>query len=150
MKVYCMFSLESPQQGDFNEYTQYTISQKENHLKTSQICNYGICSKGPKYEFETAVVKEPSVFEPLKSHCTFFRCSNFLFFIFASHLIRKETSFLPYEQILSFQGRVHCGTASLSKKANRKSWKLFPFVKWQKNNICIPDHLELEPISYAN
>ena len=27
MKVYCMFSLESPQRGDSNKYTQYTISQ---------------------------------------------------------------------------------------------------------------------------
>ena len=25
MKVYCVFSLELPQQGDSNEYTQYTI-----------------------------------------------------------------------------------------------------------------------------
>ena len=25
MKVYCVFSLESPQRGDSNEYTQYTI-----------------------------------------------------------------------------------------------------------------------------
>ena len=33
MKVYCVFSLESPHQGDSNEYTQYTISQykKENY-----------------------------------------------------------------------------------------------------------------------
>ena len=58
MKVYCVFSLESPQRGNSNEYTQYTISQykKENHPKLSQICNNGICSKGPKNEFETAVV----------------------------------------------------------------------------------------------
>ena len=72
MKVYCVFSLESPQRGDSNEYTQDTMSQckKENHPKSSQICNYGICSKGPKNEFETAVVNEPSVFEPLKFHCT--------------------------------------------------------------------------------
>ena len=66
-----MFSLESPPRGDSNEYTQYTIYQckKENHPKSSQICNYGICSKGPKNEFETAVVNEPSEFEPLKFHC---------------------------------------------------------------------------------
>ena len=25
MKVYCVFSLESPPRGDSNEYTQYTI-----------------------------------------------------------------------------------------------------------------------------
>ena len=27
MKVYCVFSLESPQRADSNEYIQYTISQ---------------------------------------------------------------------------------------------------------------------------
>ena len=63
-----MFSLESPQRGDSNEYVQYTISQykKENHPKLSQICNCRMCSKGFKKEFETAVVNEPSVFKPLK------------------------------------------------------------------------------------
>ena len=52
MKVYCVFLLESPQRGDSNECTQYTISQykKENHPKLSQICNYGICSKGQSQE----------------------------------------------------------------------------------------------------
>ena len=66
-----MFSLESPQRGDSNEYTQNTISQykKENHPKLSQICNYGFCSKGLMNEFETAVVNEPSVFEPLNFYC---------------------------------------------------------------------------------
>ena len=61
MKVYSVFSLESPQRGDSNEYTQNTISQyiKENHPKLFQICNYGICSKRLKNEFETAVVNEP-------------------------------------------------------------------------------------------
>ena len=32
MKVHCMFSLESPQRGDSNEYTQYTISQYEKEI----------------------------------------------------------------------------------------------------------------------
>ena len=73
MKVYCVFSLESPQRGDSNEYTQYTIFhyKKENIPKLSQICNYGICSKGLKNEFKTAVVNKPSVFELLKFYCTF-------------------------------------------------------------------------------
>ena len=73
MKVYCVFSLESPQRGDSNEYTQYTIFQykKENIPKSSQIFNYGICSKGLKNELETVVVNEPSVFEPLKFYCIF-------------------------------------------------------------------------------
>ena len=81
IKVYCVFSLESPQRGDSNVYIQYTISQykKENHPKLSQICNYGICSKELKNEFETAVVNELSVFEPLKFYCIlYFRfwCPN--------------------------------------------------------------------------
>ena len=47
--------------------TQYHFQyKKENHPKLSQICSYGIFSKGLKNEFETAVVDEPSVFEPLK------------------------------------------------------------------------------------
>ena len=75
-----MFSLESPQRGDSNEYTQYTISQykKETHTKLSQICNYGISSKGPKNGFKTVVVNEPSVFEPLSSSTVFCYCSDAL------------------------------------------------------------------------
>ena len=71
MKVCCVYSLESPQRGDSNEYIQYTISQYEKkNPQLFQICSYGIWSKGPKNEFETAVVNEPSVFEPLKFYCT--------------------------------------------------------------------------------
>ena len=36
MKVYCLFSLESPDQGDSNEYTQYTIF----NIKKTIILNY--------------------------------------------------------------------------------------------------------------
>ena len=32
MKVYCVFSLESPHRGDSNEYTQYTIFGKEKKI----------------------------------------------------------------------------------------------------------------------
>ena len=69
MKLYCVFSLESPHRGDSNEYIQYTIL----NMKKKIILNYpksaaiGFCSKGLKNEFETAVVNEPPVFEPLKS-----------------------------------------------------------------------------------
>ena len=67
MKVYCVFSLESPHRGDSNENTQYTVfNMKKKHPKLSQICSYGIFSKGLKNEFESAVVNEPLVFEPLK------------------------------------------------------------------------------------
>ena len=41
----------------------------ENHPKLTQICSYGIFSKGLKNEFETARVNEPSGFEPLKFYC---------------------------------------------------------------------------------
>ena len=60
-----MFSLELPQRGDSNEYTQYTffIIKKENPLKLSQICRYGIFSKGLKNELETTVVNESSMFK---------------------------------------------------------------------------------------
>ena len=36
MKVYGVFSLESPHRGDFNEYTQYTIL----NMKKKKIPNY--------------------------------------------------------------------------------------------------------------
>ena len=77
MKIYCVFSLESPQRGDSNEYTQYTISQykKEIRPELSQICNYGICSMGPKNEFEPAMVNELSVLEPLKFCCNCCACN---------------------------------------------------------------------------
>ena len=44
--------------------------KKKKHPKLSQICSYGIFSKGPKNEFERAVVNEPSVFELLKFYCS--------------------------------------------------------------------------------
>ena len=73
MKVYCVFSLESPHHGDSNEYTQYTIFniRKKTTLNyLSQICSYGIFFPWDKNKVETAVVNEPSVFEPLKVYCT--------------------------------------------------------------------------------
>ena len=71
LKVCCVFSLESPHRGDSNEYTQYTIFNikkkiTQNYPKSAAM---GFCSKGLKNEFETAVVNEPSVFEPLKFYC---------------------------------------------------------------------------------
>ena len=70
-----MFSLESPHRGDSNEYTQHAIISIKEHMilnyhKYNNVCSYGICSKGLKNEFETSVVNEPSVFEPLKFYCT--------------------------------------------------------------------------------
>ena len=70
-----MFTLESPHQGDSNEYTQYTIfnMNKKNTLNYPKSVAMFFFSKGLKNEFETAVVNEPSVFEPLKFYCIQFR-----------------------------------------------------------------------------
>ena len=78
-----MFTLESPLRGDSNEYTQYIIFQyeKEKHPKLSQICSYGIFSKGLKNEFERAMVNEPSVFEPLKFYCIMLKIEMTLTYI---------------------------------------------------------------------
>ena len=71
MNVYCLFSLESPHRGDSNEYTQYTVFniKKKHHPKLIKTGSYNNFSKGLKKEFETAVVNEPSVFEPSKFYC---------------------------------------------------------------------------------
>ena len=67
-----MFLLESPHRGDSNEYKHYTIFNIKkkitlNYPKYLQRCDF---SMGLKNEFETAVVNEPSVFEPLKFYCS--------------------------------------------------------------------------------
>ena len=71
-KVCCVFSLESPRRGDSNGCTQYTIfnMNKKNTLNYPKSAAMGFFSKGLKNEFETAVVNEPSVFEPLKFYCS--------------------------------------------------------------------------------
>ena len=71
MKVCCVFTLESPHLGDSNEYTQYTIfninmKNTLNYLKSAAM---GFFFKELKNEFKTAMVNEPSVFEPLKFYC---------------------------------------------------------------------------------
>ena len=67
MKVYCVFSLESPHGGYSNEYTQYTIFNitKKVKLNYPKSAVMEFCSKGLKNKFETAVVSESSVFEPM-------------------------------------------------------------------------------------
>ena len=59
MKVYCVFSLESPQRGDSNEYTQYTISQ----YKKKVILNYPVlhfpqqtADKSDKYTYQVHII----------------------------------------------------------------------------------------------
>ena len=68
MEVCSVFSLESPYRGDSNECTQNTIFniKKEITLNYSKFEAMGFFSKGLKNEFETAIVNESLVFEPLK------------------------------------------------------------------------------------
>ena len=81
MRVCCVFSIESPHRGDSNENTQYTVFSitQKNHSKLSQVCSYEIFYKGLKNEFETAVVNESSVFEPLKFYCIWIVTSTISF-----------------------------------------------------------------------
>ena len=72
-----MFLLESPHRSDSIEYTQYTIFNIKNQPKLFWICSYEILSKGVKNEFETAVLNEPSVFEPLKVYSIWVFTSEF-------------------------------------------------------------------------
>ena len=78
MKVYCVFSFESPQRGDSNDYTQYTIF----NIKKRKLWDF---SKGLKNEFETAMVNEPSVFEPLKFYSITLYINLILFRCFFFH-----------------------------------------------------------------
>ena len=70
MTVCCVFSLESPHRGNSNEYIQYTIFNilKKITLNYPKSAAMGF-SQGIKNKFETAMVNEPSVFEPLKFYC---------------------------------------------------------------------------------
>ena len=50
LKVYCVFSLESPHRGDSNEYTHYTIFiiKKKTTLDYPKCAAMAFCSKGLK------------------------------------------------------------------------------------------------------
>ena len=63
--------------------------KNENHPKLSQICNYGTFSKGLKNEFETAVVNEPSVFEPLKFYSS---SDTFSFYFISFYFLSSHTT----------------------------------------------------------
>ena len=99
MKVCCVFSLESPHQGDSSEYKQHAIIDSEkkitlNYPKYNNVCSYGIFSYGLRNEFEKAMVKEPLVFQPLKFYCilrskrkhALFACPYFMYLL----LLRSE------------------------------------------------------------
>ena len=69
-----MFSLESPHRGDSNENTKYTIFNIKKTLNYLKSAAMGFFPRDSR-KFETAVVNEPSVFEPLKFYCTLFACA---------------------------------------------------------------------------
>ena len=48
----------------------FSISKKKIILIYPKYAAMGFCSRGLKNEFETAMVNEPSVFEPLKIYCS--------------------------------------------------------------------------------
>ena len=81
-----MYSLESPNRGDSNEYTQHTIINIKkkitpNYPKYNIVCSYGIFvrdSRTSSKEFKTAVVFEPSVFEAQKVYCNSQHCATML------------------------------------------------------------------------
>ena len=78
VKVCCVFSLESPNPGHSNGYKQYTIFniKKKITLNYPKSSAMGFCSKGLKNKLETAVLNEPTMFEPLKLYRT---CINLPF-----------------------------------------------------------------------
>ena len=57
--------------GDSNENTKHTIFNIKKNITLNYPKSAAIrfFSKGLKSEFETAVVNEPSLFEPLKFYC---------------------------------------------------------------------------------
>ena len=64
---------------------------------------------------------------------------------------------LPQEQILSFMSRAYFARAALSRKANRKARKLFPFVKVMGNHGGVPrivntsaQHIDIAQTLHAN
>ena len=69
-----MFSLESPYRGDSNECTQFTIFNIKKKITIYYVksANMRYFPKGLNNEFETAMVNESSVFEPLKFYCISF------------------------------------------------------------------------------
>ena len=66
-----MLCVLNSHRSDSNEHKQYTIVniKKKITLNYPKSAAMGFCSKGLKKEFETVVVNETSVFEPLKFHC---------------------------------------------------------------------------------
>ena len=62
----------------------------------------------------------------------------------------KGKTLLHLEQILSFKGVPYLERAALSRKANKKSQKLFHFAKMVEKDECVPIHLLLQKYRFEN
>ena len=89
-----MFSLEfltriasSRYRGDSTGNSQYTIFNLKQSKSPLIIQNLqqGDFFKGLKNEFETSIINEPSVFEPLKFYCTCILAENVVLAIILFH-----------------------------------------------------------------
>ena len=72
MMVYCVLSLESPHRAilmSTHNICHLSIEERKITLNYHKSAWDEFFSEGLKNEFETAVVDEPSVFEPLKFYC---------------------------------------------------------------------------------
>ena len=88
-----MFPLESPHPGDSNKNTKYTIFNiKKITLNYPKSATMGFFSNGLKNEFETAVVNESSVFEPLKFYCIKEYSSSSFPFCFTVQLLYPQAT----------------------------------------------------------
>ena len=87
----------------------YFSNNKETHPKLFLICSYGIFSKGLKNEFETAMVNEPSVFEPLKVFYNRNVCAHWCK-LFISNLLSENTI---RRGVLSTDSEIRIGEAVL-------------------------------------
>ena len=65
----------------------------------------------------------------------------FIFLISFLPPVSKEKRLLWQVEILSLELRSYFERAALARKANRKSQKLFPFVKMIENHGDVPIHL---------
>ena len=63
------------------------------------------------------------------------------FILFSRGFTLKGKNLLLLEQILSFKSKPQFGRAMEGRKANRKSWKLFPLVKMTEKHWGVPIHL---------
>ena len=71
MKVYCVFSLESPQRGNSNKHIQHTILNTKKKITLNYPLSAAMGSLDETLERgRNRVVNEPSVMEPLKVYCT--------------------------------------------------------------------------------